>query len=168
MCGGIATGRLPYAFPCGSYLVFRSCLCGHGNQRIFAKSGMDIFSYTRKPFFHAGIRKYGAAYRFSYTVSWTVCNREVIAGYSIYCDSRLLGLWSECAFYGIYLLYVGIEILPGLACFMYCGSIAIIELTAKHDDPLFAEIKNLSRPKTDGERIYWSNGASLTVEDIIN
>jgi hypothetical protein len=51
---------------------------------------------------------------------------------------------------------------------MYCGSIAILELTAKHDDPLFAEIKNLSRPKTDGERIYWSNGASLTVEDIIN
>lgn len=47
------------------------------------------------------------------------------------------------------------------------GSIAILELTVRHGDPLFAEIKNLSRPKTDGERIYWSNGASLTVEDII-
>ncbi len=48
------------------------------------------------------------------------------------------------------------------------GSIAIIELKARQGNPLFAEIKNLSRPKTDGERIYWSNGASLTVEDIIN
>lgn len=47
------------------------------------------------------------------------------------------------------------------------GSMAIIELHAKRSDPLFAEIKNLSRPKTDGERIFWSNGASLTVEDII-
>ncbi len=47
------------------------------------------------------------------------------------------------------------------------GSIAILELAARHGDPLFAEIKNLSRPKTDGERIYWSNGASLTVDDII-
>jgi len=47
------------------------------------------------------------------------------------------------------------------------SSIAILELAARHGDPLFAEIKNLSRPKTDGERIYWSNGASLTVDDII-
>ncbi len=48
------------------------------------------------------------------------------------------------------------------------GSIAIIELKARQGNPLFAEIRNLSRPKTDGERVYWSNGASLTVEDIIN
>lgn len=47
------------------------------------------------------------------------------------------------------------------------GSIAILELTARHGDPLLAEINNLSRPQTDGERVYWSNGASLTVEDII-
>lgn len=47
------------------------------------------------------------------------------------------------------------------------GTMAILELTAKHGDPLFAEIRNLSRPKTDGERVYWSNGASLTVEDIM-
>ncbi len=47
------------------------------------------------------------------------------------------------------------------------GTMVIIELTAKHSDPLFAEIKNLSRPKTDGERIFWSNGASLTVDDIM-
>lgn len=47
------------------------------------------------------------------------------------------------------------------------GSTAILELSARHDDPLFAEIKGLSRPKTDGERIYWSNGASLTVDEIM-
>lgn len=47
------------------------------------------------------------------------------------------------------------------------GSIAIIELTARHSDPLFAEIKNLSRPRTDGERVYWPNGASLTVDEIM-
>lgn len=47
------------------------------------------------------------------------------------------------------------------------GSIAILELNARYSDPLFAEIKNLSCPKTDGERIYWSNGASLNVEEII-
>ena len=47
------------------------------------------------------------------------------------------------------------------------GSMAILELSVRQDDPLFAEIKKLSRPKTDGEHIYWSNGASLTVDEIM-
>ena len=47
------------------------------------------------------------------------------------------------------------------------GSIIVLELASKHDDPLFAEIKELFRPKTDGERVYWANGASLTLDEIM-
>lgn len=47
------------------------------------------------------------------------------------------------------------------------GSMAILELSVKYLDPLFAEIKKLPRPECDGERIYWSNGASLTVDEIM-
>ena len=47
------------------------------------------------------------------------------------------------------------------------GSMAILELSARQDDPLFADIRKLSRPKTDGDRVYWSNGASLTVDEIM-
>ena len=42
-----------------------------------------------------------------------------------------------------------------------------LTLTPKMFDPAFAEIKNLHMPKTDGERVYWTNGASLTVDEII-
>ena len=34
-------------------------------------------------------------------------------------------------------------------------------------DPLFAQLKELSLPKTDGDRVYWLNGASLTVDEIM-
>lgn len=47
------------------------------------------------------------------------------------------------------------------------GSMAILELSAMRGDRLFADLRGLSRPKTDGERVYWSNGASLTVEEIM-
>jgi len=47
------------------------------------------------------------------------------------------------------------------------GVTIALTLKPKLDDPLFAEIKKLSFPKTDGERIYWSNGASLTVSEIM-
>lgn len=47
------------------------------------------------------------------------------------------------------------------------GSIVVLELSPKHGNPLFAEIKDLSMPKTDGERVYWSNGASLTLDEIM-
>ena len=42
-----------------------------------------------------------------------------------------------------------------------------LSLKPKLVDPLFAEIKELSLPKTDGERVYWSNGAALTIDEII-
>ena len=47
------------------------------------------------------------------------------------------------------------------------GSIIILELSPKQGDPVFAEIRELSRPRTDGERVYWSNGASLTLDEIM-
>ncbi len=43
----------------------------------------------------------------------------------------------------------------------------ILSLKSKYGDPKFAEIKELSLPKTDGERVYWSNGAVLTADEII-
>jgi len=42
-----------------------------------------------------------------------------------------------------------------------------LTLKDKMSDPLFAQIKELSLPKTDGDRVYWFNGASLTVDDIM-
>jgi hypothetical protein len=42
-----------------------------------------------------------------------------------------------------------------------------LSLKSKLDDPKFAEICELSLPKTDGERLYWLNGASLTVDEIM-
>lgn len=47
------------------------------------------------------------------------------------------------------------------------GSIILLELTPKLADPLFAQIRELSRPRTDGDRVYWANGASLTLDEII-
>jgi hypothetical protein len=47
------------------------------------------------------------------------------------------------------------------------GSIVVLELTTKLDDPLFAQIRDLSRPRTDGDRVYWANGASLTLDEIL-
>jgi len=42
-----------------------------------------------------------------------------------------------------------------------------LTLKPKRSDPKFAEIWELSLPKTDGDRVYWSNGASLTMDEII-
>lgn len=42
-----------------------------------------------------------------------------------------------------------------------------LTLKPKQGDPKFAEIWELSIPKTDGDRVYWPNGASLTVDEII-
>lgn len=47
------------------------------------------------------------------------------------------------------------------------GSIIILELTPKLNDPLFAQIKDLYRPRTDGSRVYWTNGASLTLDELL-
>lgn len=42
-----------------------------------------------------------------------------------------------------------------------------LTLKNKMSDPLFKQIKELSLPKTDGHRVYWYNGASLTVDEIM-
>ena len=43
-----------------------------------------------------------------------------------------------------------------------------LTLKDKMSNPLFAQIKELSQPKTDGDRVYWFNGASLTVDEIMD
>ncbi len=47
------------------------------------------------------------------------------------------------------------------------GSIILLELVPKLGDPLFAQIRELSRPRTNGDRVYWANGASLTLDEIL-
>ena len=43
-----------------------------------------------------------------------------------------------------------------------------INLASKQHDPLFAEVLSEQFvPKTDGERVYWYNGASLTLDEIM-
>ncbi len=47
------------------------------------------------------------------------------------------------------------------------GAVMMLELASKLHDPLFAEIQTLCLPRTDGERVYWSNGASLSLDEIL-
>jgi len=48
------------------------------------------------------------------------------------------------------------------------GITILLSLKPKLQDPKFAQIKELSLlPKTDGGRVYWENGASLTVKEIM-
>jgi hypothetical protein len=47
------------------------------------------------------------------------------------------------------------------------GSIIVLELTPKLVDPLFAQIRELTRPRTDGGCVYWANGASLTLDELM-
>jgi len=47
------------------------------------------------------------------------------------------------------------------------GNNILFKLKPKLNEPLFAEIKELSQPKTDGERIYWYNGASIGITEIM-
>ncbi|SBW08983.1 hypothetical protein KL86CLO1_12556 [uncultured Eubacteriales bacterium] len=47
------------------------------------------------------------------------------------------------------------------------GSAILLELKPKLGDPLFSEISGLAMPRTDGERVYWANGASLTLDEIM-
>ena len=46
-------------------------------------------------------------------------------------------------------------------------NVIILTLKSKLHEPLFAEIvKERFQPKTDGVRIKWQNGSSLTLEEI--
>ena len=47
-------------------------------------------------------------------------------------------------------------------------NIITINLKSKQDDPLIAEVlREQFIPKTDGGRVYWYNGASMTLEEVV-
>jgi hypothetical protein len=48
------------------------------------------------------------------------------------------------------------------------GTVLLLELTSKLHEPLFAEIQTLHLPRTDGGRVYWSNGASLSLDELMD
>jgi hypothetical protein len=51
------------------------------------------------------------------------------------------------------------------------GASVITYLDSKASEPLFCDIamgKCLDQPKTDGERIYWENGANLSFQEIMD
>jgi hypothetical protein len=47
------------------------------------------------------------------------------------------------------------------------GTTILLDLGPKFSAPLFAEIPRLCLPRTDGERVYWVNGASLHLDEIM-
>lgn len=52
-----------------------------------------------------------------------------------------------------------------------CTSISM-SLDPLAEDPLFSEVmlsrqRHSAQPQTDGDRIHWSNGASITINDIV-
>ena len=50
------------------------------------------------------------------------------------------------------------------------GDGIIISLDSKVDAPLFRDVLNgkcRNSPQTDGERVYWENGASLSVKEML-
>ena len=49
------------------------------------------------------------------------------------------------------------------------GEGIIVSLDSKADEPLFRDVlegKCRDRPQTDGRRVYWKNGASLSVREM--
>ena len=49
------------------------------------------------------------------------------------------------------------------------GEGIIVNLDSKVNEPLFCDVlnsKSRDRPKTDGKRVYWENGASLSVSEM--
>ena len=52
---------------------------------------------------------------------------------------------------------------------LHNGEGIIISLDSKADEPLFRDVlsgKCCDRPQSDGKRVYWNNGASLTIEEM--
>ena len=50
------------------------------------------------------------------------------------------------------------------------GDGIIISLDSKVDEPLFRDVLNIKcrdKPQTDGERVYWEKGASLSVQEML-
>ena len=57
-----------------------------------------------------------------------------------------------------------------LAVYLDNGQNLTISLDSKADEPLFTDIlmsRCNNEAKTNGERVYWDNGASLTVDEIL-
>ena len=53
---------------------------------------------------------------------------------------------------------------------LHNGEGIMISLDSKVDEPLFRDVLNgncKSEPQTDGERVYWENGASLSIQEMI-
>ena len=58
-----------------------------------------------------------------------------------------------------------------LYVYLHNGASMIIYLDSKACEPLFFDIlkgRCDTRAKTDGSRVYWENGASLTLEEMID
>jgi len=49
------------------------------------------------------------------------------------------------------------------------GASVTVLLDSKIDEPLFYEVlmNRGGRPQTDGERVFWENGASLSVQEML-
>ncbi len=57
-----------------------------------------------------------------------------------------------------------------LVVYLSNGQNLTVSLDPKAGEPLFADVitgKCETEAKTDGERVYWDNGASLTADEII-
>ena len=49
------------------------------------------------------------------------------------------------------------------------GEGIIVSLDSKANDPLFSDVLSCNcrdRPQTDGKRVYWNNGASLSISEM--
>jgi hypothetical protein len=57
----------------------------------------------------------------------------------------------------------------GLTVDLNNGSSIIVSLDSKANEPLFHDVvmNKCGKPETDGEHIYWQNGASLSIQDIV-
>ena len=58
-----------------------------------------------------------------------------------------------------------------LIVFLDNGHEMSIRLNSKANDPAFADIltgRCKSKPQTDGERVFWDNGASLALGEMLN
>jgi len=49
------------------------------------------------------------------------------------------------------------------------GASIIVSLDSKVNEPLFCDVvmNRYGKPETDGERVYWRNGASLSIQDMV-
>lgn len=57
-----------------------------------------------------------------------------------------------------------------LVVYLKNGSTIGLLLDSKANEPLFSDVVMswCGKPKTDGECVYWENGASLTLDEMIN